>query len=515
MTVTRSVSHAAVTARRRNAVLATMCLSLVLVVASVAMLNLALRDIALDIGATQADQQWIVDAYVLVLAALLLPCGALGDRYGRRRALLVGIVLFGVANIVAATVDTSTALITWRAIAGIGAALIMPGTLATITSVFPPDERARAVGVWAAFAGGGAILGMLGAGVLLEFFWWGSIFVATTVLAVLAFVAAWIVTPDTRQPDDAHLDPVGTVFSALAIGGLVLGIIEGPARGWTDPLTIGGLVIGTIAAIAFVLWELHPPRPLLDPRLFRNRGFATGTTALTLLFLAMFGFFFLVLQFLQLQLGYSPLKSAVAILPLALTMFPLSTVAAVAAERRGMRAVTTLGLVIGALAFVYLATLGADATYWHLLPGLLATGAGVALAMSPATNVIVASLPPAKQGVASAVNDTARELGVALGVAILGSAFNAGYRHDINTFADGLPPQIAEPIRDAPATALGVAQHAGPAATAIIDAAREGFAVGMRWALILGAVLLALTALYTGLQAPGRTTNPIDPDEES
>jgi len=163
MTVTRSVSHAAVTARRRNAVLATMCLSLVLVVASVAMLNLALRDIALDIGATQADQQWIVDAYVLVLAALLLPCGALGDRYGRRRALLVGIVLFGVANIVAATVDTSTALITWRAIAGIGAALIMPGTLATITSVFPPDERARAVGVWAAFAGGGAILGMLGA----------------------------------------------------------------------------------------------------------------------------------------------------------------------------------------------------------------------------------------------------------------------------------------------------------------------------------------------------------------
>jgi EmrB/QacA subfamily drug resistance transporter len=486
-----------------------MCLALVLVVGSVAMLNLALRDIALDVGATQADQQWIVDAYVLVLAALLLPCGALGDRWGRRRALLLGVVIFGVANALAATADTASVLILWRAASGIGAALIMPGTLATITSVFPAEERARAVGVWAAFAGGGAILGMLGAGVLLEFFWWGSIFVVTAVLSIAAFVTTLLVAPDTSDPTHAHLDPLGTVLSAVAIGGVILGIIEGPARGWSDPLTVFGLVIGACAAVLFILWELKTTRPLLDPRLFRNRGFATGTAALMLLFLSMFGFFFLVLQFLQLQLGYSPLKSALAILPLAITMFPLSTVAAVVAERRGMRLITTLGLLIGALAFVYLATLDASSNYWHLLPGLLATGAGVALAMSPATNAIVSALPSSKQGVASAVNDTARELGAALGVAILGSAFNAGYRHDIDSVAKQLPTQLADPVRDAPATALGVAKQAGPAGRALVDAVHDGFAVGMRWALVVGAALLVLTALYTWLQAPGRK-NPSD-----
>jgi MFS family permease len=230
----------------------------------------------------------------------------------------------------------------------------------------------------------------------------------------------------------------------------------------------------------------------------------------------MFGFFFLVLQFLQLQLGYSPLKSALAILPLAITMFPLSTVAAVVAERRGMRLITTLGLIIGALAFVYLATLDAGSSYWHLLPGLLATGAGVALAMSPATNAIVSALPPSKQGVASAVNDTARELGAALGVAILGSAFNAGYRNDIDSVASRLPPRLAEPVRDAPATALGVAKQVGPAGRALVDAVHDGFAVGMRWALVVGAGLLVLTAIYTWAQAPGRTNRsdvqPTGPD---
>lgn len=509
MTATSSErTEITLTNRQRQLVLATMCFGLVLVVASVATLNIALRDIAVDLGANQSQQQWIIDAYVLTLAALLLPGGAIGDRYGRRNALLVGIVIFGIANGAAATAGTPTQLIVWRALAGIGAALIMPGTLSTITSVFPPEERARAVGIWAAFAGGGAVLGMIGAGLLLQSFWWGSTFVAVAALAVGALAATVLAAPDTKNPDDANLDPPGTLLSIVAIGGIVLGIIEGPERGWTDPVTIAGLVLGVAASFAFVLWELRTPRPLLDPRLFQNRGFATGTTALALLFLAMFGFFFLILQYLQLQLGYSPLKSSVAILPLALTMFPLSTVSATLAERRGMRDITTLGLAIGAAAFLYLAFLPTDATYWHLLPGILATGAGVALAMTPSTNAIVASVPHAKQGVASAVNDTAREVGVALGIAVLGSAFNAGYRHDIGDYARTLPAGVAGHVRDSPATALGAARQAGPNAQDIVAAAHHAFTSGMRWAVLLGAALLTATAVYTWFKAPTDIAQP-------
>ena len=374
-----------------------------------------------------------------MLAALLLPAGALGDRFGRRTALLVGIVIFVIASGAAAMMTDAGALIAWRGVAGIGAALIMPGTLATITSVFPAEERARAVGVWAGFAGGGAILGTIVAGVLLEFFWWGSIFLLVAVVAVVAFVATVLTTPNTKNPEEANLDPPGAVLSAVAIGGLVLGIIEGPARGWTDALTLAGLGVGIVAGVVFVLWELRARRPLLDPRLFTNRGFATSTTALAMLFLTMFGFFFVVLQFLQLQLGLSPLEASLAVLPLAVTMFPLSTISAVAGERYGMRVVATVGLVSTAIAFGYLTTLNEDSGYLALVPGLLISGAGIALAMGPATNQIVSSLPAAKQGVASAVNDTARELGVALGVAVLGSAFNAGYRNDIDTVAGRAP----------------------------------------------------------------------------
>jgi MFS-type transporter involved in bile tolerance (Atg22 family) len=217
----------------------------------------------------------------------------------------------------------------------------------------------------------------------------------------------------------------------------------------------------------------------------------------------MFGVFFIVLQYLQLQLGFPPLRSAMAILPMAATMLPLAAFSGVWAERQGMRTIITVGLVVGAASFCYLATLPTDATYGRLLPGLLTMGIGVGLAMTPATNVVVSSLPRSQQGVASAVNDTTREVGTALGIAIFGSAFNAGYRHDVATFAEGLPGVLAGPVHDSPATALGAAAGAGPDAQAIVDAARHGFTIGMRWAVLVGAALLLLTAVYTALRAPG------------
>lgn len=489
----------------RRAVLAAMCLALVIVVSSVAMLNIALRDIALDLGATQTEQLWIVDSYVLVLAALLLPAGAAGDRFGRRTMLLAGMVIFGAASLLAAASSSPGSLIGWRAVAGIGAALIMPGTLATITSVFPPEERARAVGTWAGFAGGGALIGLLGAGALLERYSWSSTFVVTAALAGLALVITVLAVPNTQDPTHAHLDPLGSVLSLLGIGGVVLGVIEGPERGWTSGLTVGAFGVAAVTLAWFVVWELRTDKPLLDPRLFQHRGFATGSAALAALFLAMFGFFLVLLPFLQLILGYDTFKASLAILPMATTMLPLATVAATLSERLGHRWVGAFGLIVCAVSFFYMSFLDAGSSYWNLLPGLVAAGAGFALAMTPATNAIVASLPEAKQGVASAVNDTARELGAAVGIAVLGSALNAGYRHDVAGVARRMPDELGGAIRDSPAAGIGVVKQLGDQGLRLQDAVLDAFATGMRWSMLAAGALLLVAAISVFVWAPTRS----------
>jgi MFS family permease len=250
----------------RGSILAIVCLSLALVVAGVAMLNVAMATMTRALGASQTDQQWIIDSYTVALAALLLFAGALGDRFGRRRALVGGLALFVAANAFSAFANSAGALIVWRFLAGVGAALIMPATLSTITSVFPPDKRAKAVGLWAGIAGAGGMLGLLVAGAMLEQWWWGSIFVVTAVLGAVALVATVVLVPETRATHTAGLDPPGALLSIAAAGGLVFGIIEGPSRGWTDPITLFGLLGGALAGVLFVCWELRSPAPLLDPR---------------------------------------------------------------------------------------------------------------------------------------------------------------------------------------------------------------------------------------------------------
>jgi EmrB/QacA subfamily drug resistance transporter len=487
--------------RRRTAVLITMLLALVLVVAGVSMMAVAVPSLTASLGASPSDVQWIVDGYTVALAALLLPAGAFGDRFGRRRALVLGIALFGVASAASALTDSASALIAFRVLTGVGAALIMPGTLSTITSVFPPEQRARAVGVWAGFAGAGGILGMLVGGALLEQWWWGSIFVVSAVCAVAALIATLAAVPETRESEDVSLDPLGATLSVLAIGGLVLGIIEGPSRGWSDPVTLAGIVAGIVAGFLFVGWELRTPTPLLDPRLFKIRGFATGSTSLFLQFFAIFGFFFISLQYLQLVLGYGTLQSAVALMPIAVVMMPLSTVAATLAERYGQRIIGAAGLLISAVGFVVIATMTASSSYWELLVALLVIGSGTALAMTPATNAIVGSLPRAKQGVASAVNDTARELGSAFGIAILGSAFNSGYRSHIDGNLQGLPPAARAAAHEAPSAAIAVAQKLGASGDALAAAARDSFMVGSRYAMYMGAVLLLVGAVFVFVRA--------------
>jgi EmrB/QacA subfamily drug resistance transporter len=505
-----AVDMAALPPRRRRLVLAAMCMALVLVVAGVSSLNVALPSIARDLSASQSNQQWIVDAYALALAALLLPAGAIGDRFGRRKTLLVGVAVFGVSAVLSAFADSASSLIALRALSGVGAALIMPGTLSTITSVFPEEERAKAVGVWAGFAGSGALLGLLMSGALLEGFWWGSVFLVTGSVAAVAFLFALLVVPETSDPDEANIDPPGALLSLLGIGGLVLGITEGPEQGWTNWLTLTGLVGGVLFLTAFVLWELRSKAPLLDPRLFKLRGFATGSASLFFQFLAMFGFFFVALQFLQLVLGYGAFKASLAMLPMMLIFMPVSTLAASLTDRYGTRRIGGTGLAISAVGFLVLSRLDAHSGYPLFVAGLLVTGLGMALAMTPATNAIVQSLPRARQGVASAVNDTAREMGAAFGIAVLGSAFNSAYRTDITKHLDGLSPAAAEAAKDAPAGALAVAGQAGDGGAELVAHARDAFASGMQSALLIGAAVLVVGALFVWIRGPRHESEALD-----
>jgi EmrB/QacA subfamily drug resistance transporter len=488
---------------RRSLILAAMCLALVMVVAGVSMLATALPDLAASLGASQSSQQWIVDAYALTLAALLLPAGALGDRYGRRGALIAGIALFGGASALAATAGSANELIALRAVMGVGAALLMPGTLSTITSVFPEEERAKAVGIWAGFATAGGTIGILVSGALLETFYWGAIFVVVAIIAAITLAAVVFVVPSTRAAQRVAFDPLGSVVAAVGTAALVLGIIEGPVRGWSDPVTLIGLIGGVAVLIGFVLLELRVESPLLDPRLFLHHGFAAGSVSLFLQFFAMFAFFFVALQYLQLVLGYGTLSAAAALLPMSVLIMPVSLVAGTLSERYGHRVIGGAGLAVSAIGFVAFAALGTGSSFWWFVLATLVIGAGAALAMTPATNAIVASLPRSKQGVASAVNDFARELGAAFGVAVLGSAFNVGYRHQIDNHLGGLSSSIASQAREAPAIAVQLG-HKIANGDALLHSARDAFIVGMRYSVLAGAVLLVLGALFVWLRGASR-----------
>jgi len=490
---------------RRRAVLAVVCLALALVMGMAVSLSVTLPDMAREIGATQAQLQWIVNAYAVVFAGLLLPVGALGDRLGRKGVLLAGLVVFGAASAEAAFVDSPGALIALRTISGMGAALIMPMTLSIITSAFPPEERAGAVGVWAGVAGAGTFASLLVSGTLLEFFSWPAIFVLSVVLAALALVGTATIVPTSKDPEHASLDPVGALLSVAGIAGVVFAVIEGPARGWADPLVVASFASGALALAGFIRWELRIKRPMLDLRLFLVRPFSAGTLAMTMSHVAVIGLFFVALQYLQQILGYPPLLSGMAVLPM-VAAFALSPGAAHLSERVGPARVISGGLALGGTGLGVLATLGTDSSYWHMLAGFVLTGAGMALSAAPATHAIVASLPQDKQGVASAVNDLSRELGGVLGVAILGSVLNAGYRSELADAGLGLPGETLARAQESLASALGVAGRLGGAeGTRLADATREAYVGGLSASLLAGTTVLALGAIGVLLLAPNES----------
>ena len=488
---------------RRRLILAVVGVALMAVVSAVAGLNVALPSLARDTGATQTQLTWIVDAYTVVFAGLLLFAGALGDRYGRRLLLGLGLIVFGSAAALGLFVTDPEQLIVVRVLMGIGAAAIMPTTLSVITTSFPEAERPKAIGVWVGIAGGGAILGLFVTGLLLEWFPWTSFFGLNVALAIVALVGTLAVVPGSVDEQPPALDVVGALLSFVAVTATVYGIIEGPGQGWTDPATLTALAVGVFSAVGFVLWELRIKRPMLDPRLFRSRWFSSGTLSITAQFLAAFGFFFISLQYLQYVTGRSALEAAMALLPLPFVLLPTARRAPVIVARFGFHRVAPMGLVLMAVGFLILGQLGVDSPYWHFLIGLVLFGLGMGLAGTPATTAITSSLPRSKQGVASAVNDTSRELGSALGIAILGSVLNQGYRDGMADAVAGLPAGMADRVLGSIAfTGSPEIAQFGEKGARMVEQARLSFVGGVSDALLLGFGILLVAAFAVAALAP-------------
>ena len=469
---------------RRWAILGVLSLSVFLVVVDNTIVNVALPTLARELSATTSQLQWIVDAYSLVFAGLLLAAGSVGDRFGRKGALQAGLVVFAAMSVVAAFSGSAEQLIAARALMGIGAALVFPATLAILTNTFTePSERAKAIGIWSAVSGLAVALGPLTGGFLLEHFWWGSVFLVNVPIAAIAILLGRPLLPTSRDHHAGRPDPVGIVTSIAMITLLVWTVIEAPRHGWTAPQTVTGCVASAALLVGFVVWESRRRDPMLDVTVFRNARFSAASFAVATAFFGLFGFIFLVTQYFQVVRGYDTLSAGVHTLPFAVSTAIVAPLAARLALRIGTKVVVAGGLLSMSIGFLWAAGLGATSPYWtSVVPSMVLMAAGLGLTMAPATEAIMGSLPLDKAGVGSAVNDTTREIGGTLGVAVVGSVFSSLYGPQIaeRFTAIGVPVQYTALARESVVAASEVAQRA-PAAVrpALADAASDAFLHGM------------------------------------
>jgi EmrB/QacA subfamily drug resistance transporter len=499
-----------------------MCLSLVLVVMAVSSLNVATPSIQQSLSATATELHWMIDAYAIVFAGLLLPAGALGDRFGRKGALLVGLGIFAAGLAIAGLAGDATQVIVGRGIMGAGAALVMPATLSLITAVFPPEERAKAIAAWAGFAGAGAAIGPIVSGALLEGFWWGStVLVNLPVVALAAVAIAWL-APRSRDTHATPLDPVGSGLALVGMLSLLYGIIEGANRGWTDPLVAGAFGAAVVLLALFILWERRAEHPMLPLRFFADRRFSVGSAVIMLGFFCAFGVFFLSTLYMQYVLDYSTLATGLATLPWAAAMMVTAPRSVGLADRYGIGAVIAGGFVLTAIAFGLLTLLDVNSPYLLLGTAFALQGLGMGLAFAPATGSIMSAVPMDKAGVGSAVNDTTRELGAALGIAVLGTIIGSAYRSNLDVSSTelsspGLSAADASAARESIGGAVGVAQHLPGGGQGLLTQAQEAFVDAFRFtnAISLAIVLAAAGLVVVTLRRPASpsTGDELDPEQ--
>jgi EmrB/QacA subfamily drug resistance transporter len=491
---------------RRWLTLVVLCVSLLVIVIDNTIVNVALPTLVRDLGTSISDLQWVVDAYTLVFAGLLLTAGSLGDRFGRRGALTLGLFIFGAASAAAAFAGGVTPLIAARAVMGIGAALIMPATLSILTNVFTDArERALAIGLWSGVAGIAVALGPVTGGFLLDHFWWGSVFIVNVPIVAAAIVAGRFLVPTSRNPNRPRLDLVGAALSIVGLGALVAAIIEAPSNGWTAPFIVAGFVTAVVALATFVWWERRVDEPMLDVRLFANARFSAASVNVTLVFFALFGFIFLATQYLQFVLGYSAFDAGVRTLPFAFALMVMAPLSSKTVQWFGTKRVVVTGMVVFASGLVVASTSTVSSGYPRVMLAMILMGTGMGLSVAPATESIMGSLPLHQAGVGSAMNDTSREVGGALGVAIVGSMLSSLYSTNLNR---KLPANVSVPVRDAAdqsvGAALQVSAQLGRVGAPLADAARESFVYAMSRASLVTAAVALVGALLAWRFLPAR-----------
>jgi EmrB/QacA subfamily drug resistance transporter len=484
------------TYERRWKILAVLCLSLLIVFVGNSSLNVAIPTLSRVLGATTSQLQWVIAIYSLVFAGLLFSTGALGDRFGRKGALQAGLLVYLGACVAATNSANMWELIACRAAMGVGAALIMPSTLSILVNVFPANERTKAIAIWASVTGAAGAIGPVASGWLLGQFWYGAVFLVNVPILIVALVAGWHLVPKSKDPEQGKLDPVGAALSIVGITSLVYGLIEAPSRGWGDSFTIGAFVLGIAVLAVFVAWELRQSEPMLDIRYFRNPAFSTGTAGMMLVFLAMYGVMFLITQYFQLILGFSPLSSALRFLPMAPIMIVVAPMTPRLAARFGANRVVAAGLSGVGLGLLMFRGLDAHTPYWYVLLAVIPLVSGMALSMSPMTAAIMSAVPSRRAGAGSAMNDATRELGAALGVAVMGSVAASRYSAQINHLQVALPPAARAQARTSLADALGAA-HQLPAGVGqkLATGAETAFIDGIHFAVLAGAALAFIAAL--------------------
>ena len=492
---------------RRRQILLVLCLSLLVVVIDNTILNTALPTLARVLHAGTSSLQWITDAYTLCFAALLIPAGALGDRYGRRRSLLGGLAVFALGSVAAALAPGTGMLIGARVVMGLGAAFVMPATLSILNAVFPPKERPQAIAAWSAVAGIGIVIGPTLGGLLLSHFWWGSIFLINVPLVAVALAGVLLTVPETAEPGGHRLDLLGTALVGGALFAIVDAIIEAPDRGWTAALTLSEMTVGLVALGVFAWWELRSAHPLVDLRIFASRAFSAAAAAVTVVFFALFGSLFVLTQYLQLVHGYSPLSAGLRALPFALAIGVMSPLSPILAKRFGLRLVIPAGMALMGLGLLDLSTVGVHTSYPPIAVAVAIMGAGMGLVMAPASTAIMTTVPAHQAGAGSAINDTIREVGGALGIAVVGSLAAAVYNTRLThtLIAQHTPGLVVHTATGSIAAADIVGRRVGGApGSALVDAAHSAFVNAMAMGVRVAAGVALVSAIAVIFALPRR-----------
>jgi EmrB/QacA subfamily drug resistance transporter len=507
------------TASQRRAVLIALCVAVFTINLDSTLVNVTLPTLVRELGASTSRLQWVVDAYHLAFAALVLAAGSLSDRYGRKGALLVGLGIFGSATAVGSLATTSGQLVVARTVMGVGAAIVFPNTLSLLSNVFVDRvERAKAIGVWGATTGMGVALGPIVGGWLLGRFWWGSVFLAMAPAAVVAMVLVAVSVPPSRDPAAPRLDRVGLGLSTVTVGLLVYTVIEAPTRGWSASATFTGFAAVVALALVFLWWEQRVDQPMLDVRLFTNLRFSAASGAVTVAFFSLFGFIFLITMYFQFLRGYSPLQTGIRTLPVAASMGAASVLGTGLAVRFGNKAVISIGLAMMAIGFWWISHESLATSYLELAGQMVVTAGGMGLTSAPATEAIMGVVPKEKAAVGSAVNDATRELGGTLGVAVIGSVFSSLYVSSLRGShgGPGVPPALLTRAQESVGAALlgakALASRDPNAAAALTRAAQHAFFHGFEVGCMVAAGAALGGAVFAGLVLPARPIERLDVD---